>query len=525
MSIAVLSPPGSFRLDSAEAAKKAISRVIKPDRELTELPPRLTEQMRVLLIIPPGTVEESYGRLSAAAGELPMLGAAYIAASLLDQGHDVKIIDYEVNRLPLDRVEADIRAFDPHVLGMTAYITNMRRCAAVAKVAKSVNRGITVVLGGPQVSVFPEEGFCSPDVDMIVLSEGEIVIRNVMNALGDEAKLRNVLGIWFRTRSGEIVRNEREGLAGDPDTFLPPALELYEMDKYYPPAHIRGRKVAHLLTSRGCPFECTFCETKLTFGRSFRYHSPERVVAELEAYVTRGYDSFQFFDDIFTINKPRVEQLCRAILARGLKIQWMCFTRTNCVSHDMLELMRQAGCYMITFGGESGDDDLLKIIKKSLTVSKNLDGIRMAKEHGILVNSSFMLGLPTETRAQSFKTIEFALNSGLDYAVFPVTEPYPGTEFWVDAERYGSFDRSGKYRNNLLSENSAVWIPHGRTREELEALSVYAMRRFYWRPRQIWLGLANFAHLPFGRAVRYFWAGVSFFLLKVFRPAHAGTRF
>jgi anaerobic magnesium-protoporphyrin IX monomethyl ester cyclase len=509
----------------AEAAKKAIAQVIKPDQELDTLPPRLTDPKRVLLIVPPGTTEESYGRLSAAAGELPMLGLAYIAASLRDQGHHVRIIDAEILDASLSQVEVDIRTFDPEVIGMTVYITNMRRCATVARIAKAVNPAITVVFGGPQVSVFPEEGFKSPDVDMIVLSEGEIVIRNVMNALGDEEKLREVKGIWFRARTGEIVRNEREGLAGDLDLFPRPALDLYDMGAYYPPVHIRGKKVAHLLTSRGCPFECTFCETKLTFGRSFRYHSTDRVLQEIEELVAQGYDSFQFYDDIFTINKKRVEDLCLGILARGLKIQWMCFTRTNCVTPEMLTLMKQSGCYLITFGGESGDDELLKLIKKSLTVKKNFEGIRMTREAGILTFSSFMLGLPTETPEQTMKSIQFALDSRLDYAVFPITEPYPGTELWVDAKKYGTFDTSGKHRNNLLSENSAVWIPHGRTRDELEAVTRYAMRRFYMRPRQIWRGITNFSYLPFWRAARYFGAGISYFGLKRFNPVASGTRF
>lgn len=508
----------------SEQVKKEISRVRFPDKEL-KLPPRLGPKKRVLLIVPPGTLEESYGRLSSAAGELPMLGLAYIASALRDQGHDVLVIDYEVNGWPLTRVRPDIESYKPDVVGMTAYITNMRRCAAVAKVAKEVREDITVILGGPQVSVFPDEGFVSPDIDMIALSEGEVIIRNVMNSLGDEKKLQKVKGIWFRSVSGEIVKNEREGLLDNLDHIPPPAIDLYEMHKYFPAVHIRGKKVAHLLTSRGCPFKCTFCETKLTFGRSFRYHSTTRALEDLDSLVTQGYESFLFFDDIFTANKKRVIDLCEGIIAKGWNIQWACWTRTDCVSEEMLAAMKKAGCYLITFGAESGNDELLTLIKKNLTVSKNFEGIAMARKHGFLTMSSFMLGLPTETPEMTLKTIQFAIDSGLDYAVFPITEPYPGTELWVDAQTFGTFDTSGKYKNNLLSENSAVWVPHGRTREELEKLASLAMWKFYMRPKVIWRSVKNIMKMPLGRAMRFYSAGFKFFFLNAFRKTTGGARY
>jgi anaerobic magnesium-protoporphyrin IX monomethyl ester cyclase len=516
---------GEFDEEAAEAAKKKIAKAIRPDRELNSLPPLKGEKKRVLLIVPPGTVEESYGRLSSAAGELPMLGLAYIASSVRDQGHEVKIIDYEVNQWSIDRVADDIAEYKPDVVGQTAYITNMRRCARVAAIAKSVNPDIYTILGGPQVTIFPKEAFESEHVDAIVLSEGEIIIRNLLNALGDEEAMREVKGIWYRDPSGEVIQNVREGLVDDLDIFPAPALDLYEMEKYYPPAHIRGKKVAHLLTSRGCPFKCTFCETKLTFGRSFRYHSTEQIIKELQRLIDEGFDSFQFYDDIFTANKKRVKELCDAIIEKGWKIQWMCFTRTNCVDVDTLNLMKRAGCYLITYGGETGDDELLKLIKKDLTVETNMRGIRMTREVGIQTMSSFMLGLPTETPEQTMRTIDFAVESGLDYAVFPITEPYPGTELWIDAQKYGTFDTSGKYENSLLSENSAVWIPHGRTREELEKKAQLAMRSFYWRPRAFKRAALNFFHLPMGRAFRYLWSGFKYFAINSFKESRAGARY
>jgi len=206
-------------------------RAIKPTLELRSLPPRTGPIRRILLIVPPGTVEESYGRLSGAAGELPMLGLAYIAAALRDQGHVVQVIDYEVNGRPMSAVAEDIKGFAPDAIGMTAYITNMVRCARVAQISKTTNPEITVILGGPQVSVFPDEGFRSPHVDMIVLSEGEVVISNVMNALDNEEALGEVKGIWLRSSNGEIVRNDREELLTDLDVLPPPALDLFPMEK------------------------------------------------------------------------------------------------------------------------------------------------------------------------------------------------------------------------------------------------------------------------------------------------------
>ncbi|MEP4379695.1 MAG: radical SAM protein [Alphaproteobacteria bacterium] len=516
--------PIAFDETAAAAKKKAISRAIKPDASLTTLPPLTTAPKRILLIVPPGTMEEHSGRLSGAAGELPMLGLAFIAAALRDQGNEVKVIDYEVNGWPMSQVARDIEEFKPDMIGMTIYVTNMRRCASVALIAKEVNPDICVVFGGPQVTIFPEEAFLSPDVDVVVLSEGEIIIRNVVNALGDDDAMREVKGIWFRAENGEVVRNQREGLVDNLDILPYPALDLFDMQKYFPPVYIRGKRVAHLLTSRGCPFKCTFCETKLTFGRSFRYHSTERMLRELEKLVAQGYDGFQFYDDIFTANKKRVFDLCQGIIDRGLKIKWMCYSRTNTVAPDMLEIMRKAGCYMISFGIETADDALLDVISKGLSVEHNKAGLQMTKDAGIQTTGTFMLGLPTETAAQTQKTIDFAIEFPVDYAIFGITEPFPGTELWVDAQKYGYFDTSGKYRNALLSENAAVWIPNGRTREELKDFVEKAMWRFYVRPKSIWLGLQNFLQLPPGRAFRYFWAGFVFFVMGRLKPSHLAQR-
>jgi radical SAM superfamily enzyme YgiQ (UPF0313 family) len=499
--------------EEAERQKRQIARAIKPFSGKVTLPPMLSESKRVLLIVPPGTKEEHSGRLSGAFGQLPMLGLAFISASLRDQGHEIKVIDYEVNNWPMSRVREDVKAYRPDVVGLTAYITNMIRCARVAETCKEVDPKIVTIFGGPQVTIFPDEAFASPHLDMVVFSEGEIVIRNVMNALGDEKKLNEVKGIWYRRADGGIQKNSREILVDDLDIFPKPSLDLFELYKYSPPIYVRGKKVAHLLTSRGCPFQCTFCETKLTFGRSFRYHSVERIVEDLKALCAMGYDGFQFYDDIFTANRQRVLALCKGIIDSELKIKWMCWSRTNTLDREMLTAMKRAGCYLINCGMESSDQELMRIIKKNLTRDHHLEAIKICKETGIQLMASFMIGLPGETIKQTKDTIQFAVECGIDYASFSITEPLPGTELWIDAPRYGKFDNTGTYRNSLLTENSAVWIPHGHTREGLKRFVEIGMWRFYMRPRSWWNILKNFYYLPMHRAVRIFHAGIVFFVL------------
>lgn len=334
---------------------------------------------------------------------------------------------------------------------------------AVAEIAKEIRPEATVIIGGPQVSIFLEEGLHSPAVDMVVISEGEIIIRNVKNTLGDEEKLRDVPGIWFRTEDGSIVKNSKEKLIEDMDIIPMPALNLFPMKRYSPTVHIHGKNVMSMMTSRGYPFACTFCNSKLTFGRGFRYHSTKRVIEELKVHVRMGYDSFQFYDDIFTTRRDRVIELCEAILREKLKIKWMCVTWTNVVDPILLGIMKKAGCYPIAYGCEAGDEGLLRQTKKALTVEKNRHGLAITREVGILTQSFFMLWLPTETPELSEKTIRFAFEADVDYALFVVTEPIPSTEMWDDIEDYGSFDDTGRYQNELLNEHSSVWVPHGRT--------------------------------------------------------------
>lgn len=471
---------------------------------------------RILFVVPPGTLEMNYGALSSAGGELPWLGMAYVAAAARAAGHHVHLRDYEVLGLGYEHLAADIRDFKPEVIATAVFINNTDRCIKMCRVAKAIDPAIKTVLGGPQATIFPDEFSDARDVDFVIISEAEISFTRLASYAHDPSAYKDIAGICWRDASGQMIRNPRQPLIENIDCVPLPALDLYPMEKYYPPVYVRGKKVANIVTSRGCPYECTFCEAKLTFGRTHRFHSEERVLADLDfLHDTYGYDSFQFYDDIFTTSKKRVTKLCNLLIDKGRRYQWMCYTRTDLVDPDLLRLMKEAGCYQISFGPESGDQEMLDSIKKSLTVEENFRGIQQTQEAGILAVGTFMLGLPGEKAEQTQKTIDFAVNSKLDYAIFGVTEPYPGTEMWRDCLESGYFiDADDEHTNHLLPNFAKIWVPAGRTRDELEGSVQEAYRRFYFRPKVLWRWITNLWHVPLGRSLRYVKAGISYLVVS-----------
>lgn len=473
------------------------------------------KKKRVMFIVPPGSIELEFGRLSTAGGELPWLGMAYVAAAVRKVGHTVFLRDYEVEGKSWDAVKADIVSYQPDVVTTAGFINNMDRCLKVFELAKNINCKIVTVLGGPQATIFPDDAVKSKYLDFLTISESEISFTRLVSYVEDPEAWPTFQGVIYQNhKTGEMSKNERQPLVQDLDCFPLPALDLYPMDRYYPPVYIWGKKVANMVTSRGCPYECTFCEAKMTFGRTFRYHSETRVLEDLD-YLNRtyGYDSFQFYDDIFTTDRLRVLRLCESLLKKNKKYKWMCYTRTDRVDLELLKLMKKAGCYMISFGVESGDQVLLDKIRKKLVVEANHKGIEECAKAGINGVGTFMLGLPGETHQQTINTIEFARKSKLAYSIFGITEPYPGTEMWGDALKEGYFvDADENNTNHLLPNFNKIWVPNGRTREELEEMTRLAYRRFYLRPKIFLSWFKNFLHIPIGRSFRYLLTGFRYLI-------------
>jgi radical SAM superfamily enzyme YgiQ (UPF0313 family) len=265
------------------------------------------------------------------------------------------------------------------------------------------------------------------------------------------------------------------------------------MDRY----HLTASRVSGdtfcptIIVARGCPFKCSYCSR--TFGRTFRAHSIERIIEEIQDLIeTYRIRQINIEADTLTVKKTFLRDLCHALIENGIqqKIRWTCESRVDTIDEDMLNLMKQAGCWQISYGVETGSQRLLNLINKGVTLTQVEQAFRLTKKAGISIRGFFMLGLPTETRQESFETIAFAKKIDPLWAQFTITVPYPGTQMFDELDRAGQIRTYDWRRYNTWSgwkgEDEIPFIPEGRTIEELAELQKMALRAFYLRPSVIW---------------------------------------
>jgi anaerobic magnesium-protoporphyrin IX monomethyl ester cyclase len=359
-------------------------------------------------------------------GAMIHLGLGYVAAALERRGDSVRILDMAFHGGPDRKISAQIAEAHPDVVGITAQTPYYSKALKIARLVKSWNPACPVVLGGAHASILTADSLADPAIDIVVRGEGDITIVDLVNCLEAGGKLDEVRGISFK-RDGVIIHNEQRAFISDLDSLDMPAWHLFEMDKYR--ARIEGRKVAPVMSSRGCPFKCIFCYRGPAAGKTFRGRNPEKIVAEIE-YLHRKYQigDILFVDDIFTLNKQRAERICDLLIEKNLPLTWRCQSRADCLSLDLLKKMKRAHCIDISMGIESGNEKILETTGKAITKEKVREGFRLIREAGLSSSASFIIGLPGDTTETVKETIQFARELNPNFAIFYAAMPYPGTE-------------------------------------------------------------------------------------------------
>ncbi|MCK5451793.1 MAG: cobalamin-dependent protein, partial [Candidatus Omnitrophica bacterium] len=319
--------------------------------------------MKILLMMPPMTIDENYANLKTVAANMPSMGLAYIYTAFKEAGCEVKFQDYQCQKVIISDIVSYIKKENFDLVGMQTYITNINRCFKVASLIKEKSPQTKIILGGPHATIFRDKVIEHDAIDYVAISEAEHTVKELIECLNKNIEPKGVLGLYYKDKNGKIHKNPRRPFVKDIDEFPVPAYEIFNADDYFPAVHIRGKRVHNIITSRGCPFKCTFCSATEVYGNRYKYQSIERSINEMKLLKEKmGVDSLQIYDDNFTTNKKRTKELCKKMIEENLNLQWVCYTRADTIGDDeMLHLMKKAGCYMIVVGIENGNERILKL--------------------------------------------------------------------------------------------------------------------------------------------------------------------
>jgi len=407
------------------------------------------------------------------------LGLCYIAASLEQAGHDVDILDMNSHRV-LDRAMMK-RIEQSPLVGIGGLVTEYTEVVRLVKVIKGANENKIVVLGGPLATTHSEELLVASGADVAVVREGEQTIVEMVGAIEQGSSKKLIKGIVYQDK-GRVTAHPPREPEKDLDSITHPARHLLDMSQYST-HHFQTfgtktpkMKSSTMITSRGCPYKCTFCSKEIG-GLKWRARSPEDIISEMrelrEDYDIRG---FVFNDDTFVVNKKRVMNFCTLLEKELPDVVWYCNGRVNLMDEEMIQAMAKSGCVGIAYGIESGNQGILDSVKKQITIEQVEQIVALTKKYGIHVTGYFMLGILGDTRETIQETLDFAEKLDLDFYGFGITSPIPGTEMYAQAVERCLVEKTKRLED--WSFHAQMNLTKDVSTEELEAWNEWAFRKF-----------------------------------------------
>lgn len=408
---------------------------------------------RKILLINPSLSRAIYSKSKIRAGiaEIPLLSLAIIATPLLDRGHEVKILDLSVSTHPYNELVNVLNSFRPDFAGITFTSPLFREAVEISRIIKKENKGIKVIAGGVHPTLMPEEVIKDENFDVVVIGEGEVTLSELVD---NYDKREIVKGVAFKN-GGEVFFTEIRPNNADMDKLPFPSWHLYDLSKYHTP-RLTSKKnpVGPFESSRGCYSRCTYCN-KGMFGTRVRFKSVKRVVDEMEYMLECGFKEIHIWEDNFSANIKRAKDICREILKRRLKFPWNVFAglRVDRIDKELLELMKEAGCYGVGLAAESGSQELLDRVNKGITLDQIRNAFRLAGEAGIETTGFFMFGLPGETEETMKRTIDFAIELNPTYAKVTILVPFPKTAIFEEWDKLGIIKTKDWEKYNFHAAN------------------------------------------------------------------------
>lgn len=439
----------------------------------------------ITLVMPPFSIEEVYGKYKDLASFQPPVGLCTVGAYLIQKGYQVKIIDANVGRFSLKSIVEQIEKDKPGIVGIYTITPNFVIVENLVEKLKEKVPNIPIIAGGPHVNFMPKESLMEAKLDYVCVGEGEETLHELVEQMRtNRYNLAAIDGLAWRDGDNIIVNKPRARKV-DLDHLPFPAVHLLpdiQEYKLYLLQHKR-QPFMSIITSRGCPYKCVFCDTP--FGKKMSYNSPAYTVAYIEYLKEQfGINEVHFVDDTFTLKESRTREMCDLMIQRKTDITWYAATRADIKDKTLFKKMKEAGCWIVAIGAETGNQDIMTNIGKNTSIEKIQESAKLIRGAGLKLKVFFILGNPGETVETIDQTIDFARKLNAHYPVFSLMTPFPGAPLWYNAEQFGQFDRQN-FRKLLISTSDPLFIPNGFTKELLLEKQKQAFRKVYYNPEMV----------------------------------------
>ncbi len=456
--------------------------------------------MRIALVVPPWGPDDIRAKdTRGISGCWPTPGLQYIAAVLRDEGHEILFLEgFFYTNEEMQRKAVD---FGAEALGVYVISLLWDKAKPFIEEMKESIPGIFTFIGGHGATAMPENLMESTDaLDAIVIGEGEVTAVELIAAVESGTSLSDVKGILIKEK-GKLHRTPPREIIHDLDDLPFPAVDLCEMDRYYPSfEQVSTVPAMQMLASRGCNGSCLYCYKM--YGNRIRLRDPIRVVDEMESYIINyGTREIKFWDEHFSHDHDHVYAICDEIGRRGLKVRWWVSCRADSVDEPLLAAMRKAGCWCINFGVESGVQKHLDTLLKHETLDQIRHAVKITHKAGIKTHTTYIFGIPGETFEDGLKTIEFAKELGsFTVEFFPIT-PFPGTPLYIGVHKGLFGTMSEKLADQGMLLDRPCFVPFTMTAEEIMELRRQAYIKYFFRPGFLFYRLTNIMSLFQARAM------------------------
>lgn len=398
------------------------------------------------------------------------LGLAYLASYALTQHTDVnfQVLDTRV-ATKKETKKFFSSTFD--LIGITVFSPVYYEVIEIFNKIKHNNKNIPICLGGPYVTTIKEEIFIKTPVDFAVVGEGEITFSELISYIKGQKELKDIKGLIYKDHEERIITNPSREHIKDLNEIKFPAYDIFPMEKY--PLH-------RMVTSRGCPYACVWCNSSSIWNKTYRQRDVENVVSEIE-FLIKNYEKkiFVFGDNSFNINLNWVERFCDLLLEKNIQILWSASIRADIMTQNLANKMKEAGCYNVAVGIESANNEILSKINKATSIEKITAGIKIMKNAGIEVLSQYVIGSPFETLETVKESIEFAKNSESDYSNFYTVLPFKGTSQWDYVQKNGIFLEKEIHDFHTVNPRIVFETPEFPYKDRLEAIRLVKKEGFY----------------------------------------------